>query len=173
MGDTVQDNAAGVLWLLVGVVGSGLTRRWEREGGAGLVAVVDPAGEDGVGSRTDGGVLLIAGGYLAKTCLGDGEDIVRELKLGKIADDCEPNRRSGDVKIVSDGGVNLFVMKLRVRDSVNGADEAFGCLVGTVEEYDDCGGNSWMLGAEAYKIEHHAGAYRAYGIFAFEISDER
>ncbi len=62
---------------------------WEGEGGAGLVAVVGPAGKDGVGRGADGRVFLFVGGDLAEMGLGGGEDLVGELEFGKIADDCD------------------------------------------------------------------------------------
>jgi hypothetical protein len=43
------------------------------------VSIVDPAGEDYVGSGTYGGVFLIVGGYLTEMGLGCGEYLVGKL----------------------------------------------------------------------------------------------
>ncbi len=59
------------------------------------MSIVDPAGKDGVGSSTNGRVFLIAGRYLTETRLGGGEDLVRKLQFGKIADDCDPDTALG------------------------------------------------------------------------------
>ena len=84
--------------MLRDIVG-GKDRRWgwKREGGTGLVAVIDPAGKDGIGSSTNGRIFLIAGCYLTEAGLGNDKDFVRELEFGKIVDDREPDCRSGDI----------------------------------------------------------------------------
>jgi hypothetical protein len=109
---------------------------------------------------------------LTETCLGGGEDLVRKLQFRKIADDCDPDYCPGDIDAVGDGGVDFFVMHLRVCDGIDRADEGVGRLIRTADECDDCGDDGWTLRTEAHKIEDDAGAYGACGIFALEIGDE-
>ena len=54
-------------------------REGEGKGRARFVSIVDPAGEDYVGSGTYGGVFLIVGSYLTEMGLCCGEDIVGKL----------------------------------------------------------------------------------------------
>lgn len=43
------------------------------------MSIIDPTGEDGVGSGADGRIFLIVGYDLAEVCLGGDEDLVRKL----------------------------------------------------------------------------------------------
>ena len=134
--------------------------------------IIDPTGEDGVGSGADGRVFLIVGYDLAEVCLGSGKDVVRKLQFGKIANDCDPDGSLGNIEVVGGGGIDFLAMRLRVSDSVDRADEAVWRLVWTADECDDCSGDGWALRTKAHEIEDDAGAYGTNGIFALEIGNE-
>ena len=134
--------------------------------------IVDPTGKDGIGRGANGRIFLIACGDLTEACLGGDEDIIGKLEFGKIVDDCNPDGWLGDIEAMGDCGVDLFAVRLSVRYGVNGADEAFGRLIRTAEECDDCVGNSRVLRTEAHQIEDYAGAHGTYCIIALEKSDE-
>jgi hypothetical protein len=136
------------------------------------VPIIDPTGEDGVGSGADGRVFLIVGYDLAEVCLGSEKDVVRKLQFGKIANDCDPDGSLGNIEVVGGGGIDFLAMRLRVSDSVDRADEAVWRLVWTADECDDCSGDGWALRTKAHEIEDDAGAYGTNGIFALEIGNE-
>jgi len=137
------------------------------------VTVVHPAGKDGVGRGADRWIFLIAGGDLTKVSLGRGEELLRELKLGKVSDDGGADGGAGGIEMMDDSSVDGFVLDLCVSDGVDGAGEAIGGLIGAVEKRDDCGGNGLTLRPEAYELEHYAGADGADGVLALEIGGKR
>ena len=115
--------------------------------------VIDPAREDGVGSGAHGRVLLIIGCYLTDVGLYSGKDLVGKLQFREIPDNCNPDSGPGDIEVTGDGSVDVFAMRLRVRDGVDATDERVRCLVGAADERDDCGSDRWTLRAQTYKIE--------------------
>ncbi len=124
------------------------------------MSIVDPAGEDGVGSSTNGRVFLIVGRYLTEMCLGGGEDLVGKLQFGKIADDCDPD---GVLGISSGGRRRCRSLRYAV----------CACAMASIELTRESGvwsgrlmnamiaGDGWTLRTETHKVEDDAGAYGA------------